>query len=153
MAESKVGKMKFGVTATAPATLDAAGYAALTFTYPDECRVTQIGEVNHFWETAEESPVICDVVGSIVKPYKTNEKVSNFTIVIKFKKDDPMIALIEANKNSASSSLYCELMEEGGVNKVYMSLQFIKAAQTHGSSEDVVLLDCEAFHDHIPVRN
>jgi hypothetical protein len=150
---SKVGKMNFGLTTNKPATLDAAGYGAATFVYADDCRITNIGSLNHFWETAEEPPVICPTIGEITIPYKSTEKIDNFTLTIKFKKDDPLIALIEANRASSSDVIYAELTEEGGVNKVYLALQFIKSQVTYGDTGAIVILECEAIVMSPPVRN
>jgi len=157
MSETKVGKIKVGFSTTAPATETAvdleASYNAGDYTFPADCEVTNIGELDHYWETQENEPSICHVNGKLVTPYKTLEKMSGFTLDFKYAKGDPAQALVIANKNSSGDTLWVVLEYEGGTDRVYLSLQFTRAKITHGGAADIVKLVTEAFFNIRPIAN
>jgi len=155
--DTKVGKMRVGFSATPPTEETSVAletlFNASGFTFPEDCEITNIGELDHYWETQEQEPTICHVNGKLVTPYKTLEKMSGFNLDFKFKKGEQAQALVVGNKNSAGDTLWIVLEYEGATDRVYLSLQFTRAKVAHGGATDIVKLVCESFFNIKPIAN
>lgn len=110
----------FGVTLADPATYDAAGYDALTYTYADSCSITNFDGFSTTWDTEEDDTYCTTESGS----QKTKRRLGTFSLTIKYDKTNTAFhALMIAAEKSQSQVLSIDIAHSNGTDHRYTQAQ------------------------------
>lgn len=127
-----VASSKLYVSAALPATYDAAGYAALTWSEVGE--LTNIGSVKgREYNTSTHSPI---GTAQIIEK-KASYKLGNADMTVGWDEDDAGQVIIETGANSQSAVYAFKLLKQGGTIR-YFTAQVMKFVENMGSIDDVV---------------
>lgn len=119
----------FAVSAAAPATRDAAGFNALTYTTADSCTIIDISGFDDGW-TTEDNPTLCDQGGA---PLKGQFQLGSFTLTLQYDKDDAIHALLETAFLSGIANISCQAVTPRGTKYSFES-QVMKYNPVGGSA-------------------
>ncbi len=148
-AATTVSGSGFAVSAASPATNDAVGFAALTYTSGDTCEITSIGDIGTSWSTTEDNTV-CP---GLKTKKKASEMADPFSLGLNYVKGDAMQAILDAAYQSKTDTVSVELTDPNGTDKTYFEAQVTKNTVTRGGDTDFIQVSLEFEFQDRPVNN
>lgn len=131
---------RFGVSVAAPATFDAAGYAALTYTYASPEEIMNYDPASASWDTNQDDSYSNDDSAST----KAKRRLGSPTLQLKYEKDNSALHTLlkdaELDKDAVLSIVF---EHENGTDFRYYTAQISKYAPTNGSATDFMMHDLE----------
>jgi len=156
-----VSGSSIGLAATLPAGLASAAtdaervtaYAGHSYTTPASCLILQLPVFKEIWETAEDEATVCDNLDEIITSYKTVQKVAPTSVSMRFKKDDPFIAVANALRSSRTDIGVLELTHSNGTDKVWAQIEITETDEDHTATTGKVKFMMSIIFKAKPVRN
>lgn len=126
----------FSVSAAAPATYNAAGYAALTFTPATSAEIENYQGPNPEWDTVtDNSYSTADKADQ-----KTGRRLGNGSINLKYKKTNTAFwDIIEAADIDKNAILSVQYAHDNGVDLRWYTIQVSKAGEVQGGADDFLM--------------
>lgn len=125
----------FSVSAAAPATYDATGYAALTFTEATAAEIVNYQGPNPEWGTKTD-----DTYNTADKAdQKTSRALGSATITLNYKKANTAFwDIIEAAEADKDAVLSVQFAHANGVDLRWYTVQIAKAGEMQGGADDFI---------------
>lgn len=134
-----VAGTQFAASAASPATYNAAGFAALTFTDGDTCEIVNIGDIGMEWNTSESNTICTDPI--ITK--KSRAKMIPFMLTLNFVKGDTLQEMLSTAFASKTAVLSLEITDPNGTDKQWCTAQVSKLPKKFGGGEDFITTEVE----------
>lgn len=139
MAITKVGVdgLTLGISAAAPATQDAAGYVALTFTPQDSCAIVDAGVLGDSWSEIEDNTLCTSGSGSV----KGKRTFGQTTMQLKYYKGDAVAVLLQAAFDAVADLVSVEITLPNGDIRYFQAMvsQFDEVFGSTGSDVEATV--------------
>lgn len=131
----KVTGTSFSVSSGLPATQDAAGFQALTFTNIGDCEIISFSGFNTDWST-EQDNTLCDTDSAA---RKQSRQLGEVTMVLKFDKtSSAFYTILETAELSADDVISCQVNHANGTDFVWFTAQVKMLNRKYGARDDSI---------------
>ncbi len=140
--------LTFGVSAALPATVNAAGFGALTFTAEDSCAIVDAGNLGDSWGTSTDNSMCPEGAGET----KTRLQYGSTTMQLYYYKGDPLAVILQAAFDARDDVISCLVTLSNG-DKRYFTAQVTQFEEALGSSGGDIMCSVNFARQSVIVKD